>query len=134
MMYLDGVYTFEQEKAKFHFLTAPSSSELHNLLKSIAQRIVKLLEKRGWIVQDEGGEDKYLDLKSDEPMDYIHGSSVTYRIALGKYKGQKALSLKNLPNPKDYWQLFQNCDLHFPYRAFHICYMGLHIWLHGFSA
>ena len=84
-MCLDGVWTFEQQKAKFHYLSPPSSLELHNLLKTIAQRVVKLLEKRGLIVQDQGGEDKYLDLKLNEPMDHIHSSSITYRIALGKY-------------------------------------------------
>ena len=31
-------------------------------------------------------------------MDHIHSSSITYRIALGKYKGRKALSLKSIPN------------------------------------
>ena len=69
-------------------------------MKTISQRVVKLLEKRGLIVKDEGVEDKYLDLKSTEPMDYIHSSSITYQIALGKYKGQKALSFKSLPNIK----------------------------------
>ena len=98
MMYLDGVYTFEQKKVKFHFLTPPSLSELNNLLKTIAQRIIKLLEKRGLIIKDEGVEDKFLDLKANEPMDHIHSSSITYRIALGKYKGRKALSLKSIPN------------------------------------
>ena len=31
-------------------------------------------------------------------MDHIHSSSITYHIALGKYKGRKALSLKSIPN------------------------------------
>ena len=100
MMYLDGVYTFDQEKAKFHFLTPPNSSELNNLLKSIAQRIVKLLEKRALIVRDEGTGDKFLDLSPNEPIDQIHSSSITYRTALGKYKGQKALTLGSIPNLK----------------------------------
>ena len=78
----------------------PSSSELHNLLKTISQRVVKLLEKRGLIVKEEGVEDKYLDLKSTQAMDHIHSSSITYQIALGKYKGQKALCFKSLPNIK----------------------------------
>ena len=99
-MYLDGVYTFEQEKANFHFLTPPSLSELNNLLKTIARRVMKLLEKRGLIIKDEGIEDKFFDLKSDEPMDHIHSSSITYRIAFGKYKGYKALSFKSIPNAK----------------------------------
>ena len=80
---------------------SPSSSELNSLLKTIAQRIVKLLEKRGLIVRDEGTGDKFLDLSPDEPMDQIHGSSITYRIALGKYKGQKALTLGSLPNSQN---------------------------------
>ena len=79
MMYLDGVWTFEQEKATFHYLSSPSSSELPNLLKTIAQRVVKLLEKQGLIVPDQRVEDKYLDLKSIEPMDHIHASSITYQ-------------------------------------------------------
>ena len=33
-------------------------------------------------------------------MDHIHSSSITYRIALGKYKGHKALALRTLPNPQ----------------------------------
>ena len=100
MMYLDGVYTFDQEKTKFHFLTPPNSSELNNLLKSIAQRIVKLLEKRALIVRDEGTGDKFLDLSPNEPIDQIHSSSITYRTALGKYKGKKALTLGSIPNLK----------------------------------
>ena len=100
MMFLDGVYTFEQEKTKFHFLTFPSLLELNSLLKTISQRIVKFLEKRRLIVKDEGVGDKFFDLKPEAPMDHIHASSVTYRIALGKYKGQKVLSLKSFSNTK----------------------------------
>ena len=97
MIYLDGVYTFEQKKEKFHFLIPPSQSELNSLLKTIAQRIVKLLEKRGLIVRDEGTGDKFLDFNPDEPMDQIHSSSITYRIVLEKYKGEKALTLGSIP-------------------------------------
>ena len=100
MMYLDGVWTFEQKKAKFHFLTPPSLSELNSLLNTIAQRTIKLLEKRGLIIKDEGVENKFLALNPDEPMDYIHSSSITYRIALGKHKGQKALTLGSISNLK----------------------------------
>ena len=100
MIYLDGVYTFEQKKEKFHFLIPPSQSELNSLLKTIAQRTIKLLEKRGLIIKDEGVENKFLALNPDEPMDYIHSSSITYQIALGKYKGQKALTLGSISNLK----------------------------------
>ena len=75
----------------------PSQSELNSLLKTIAQRIVKLLEKQGLIVRDEETGDKFLDFNPDEPMDQIHSSSITYRIVLGKYKGEKALTLGSIP-------------------------------------
>ena len=37
MMFLDGTYTFENEKARFHFLAPPTQSELNNLLKTISK-------------------------------------------------------------------------------------------------
>ena len=46
ILYLNGVYTFEQNKASFHFITPPTQLELDNLIKTIAQRTVKLLEKK----------------------------------------------------------------------------------------
>ena len=49
---------------------------------------MKLLEKRGLIVQD------------TEAIDHIHSSSITYRIAFGPYKGQKDLTLRAMPNQK----------------------------------
>ena len=100
IMYLNGVYTFEQEKPHFHFISPPTQLELDNLLKTIAQRTVKLLEKRGLIVQDEGTEHQFLNVKDTEAIDHIHSSSITYRIAFGPYKGQKALTLRTMPNQK----------------------------------
>ena len=94
---LDGVWTFKQEKPHFHFISPPTQLELDNLLKTIAQRIVKLLEKRGLIVQDEGTEHQFLNVQDTESIDHIHSSSITYRIAFGKYKGQKALTLRTTP-------------------------------------
>ena len=97
IMYLDGVWTFKQEKPHFHFISPPTQLELDNLLKTIAQRIVKLLEKRGLIAQDEGTEHQFLNVQDTESIDHIHSSSITYLIAFGKYKGQKALTLRTTP-------------------------------------
>ena len=97
ILYLNGVYTFEQNKASFHLITPPTQLELDNLIKTIAQRTVKLLEKRGLIIRDEGAESSFLNIQDTEAMDVIHSSSITYRIAFGKYKGQKALTLEALP-------------------------------------
>ena len=99
-MYLDGVWTFEQGKADFHSITPPSQLELDSLLKTIAQRTMKLLEKRGFIVRAKETEPQFLNITNTQAMDVIHSSSITYRIALGKYKGQKALTLRTISNPQ----------------------------------
>ena len=114
-LYSDGVWTFNQEKASFCSLPPPSQVELDNLLKTIAQRTVKLLEKRGLIVKDEGSEHKFLNLKDTQAIDSIHSSSITYRIALGKYRGQKALTLRTRPTlskPKPYLAEYSGFSLH----------------------
>ena len=64
ILYLDGVWTFKQREANFHFITSLSQLELNNLLKTIIQRTLKLLKKRGLIVQNEGTE--HLDIKDRE--------------------------------------------------------------------
>ena len=99
IIYLDGVYTFDQKTTTFHLITPPTKLELDNLLKTIAQRTVKLLEKRGLIVRNQTEGDKFLNVTEAEAeaMDQIHASSITYRIAFGKYKGQKALTLRAIP-------------------------------------
>ena len=92
---LDGAYSFAEGKAQFHFNQAPSQEELEKLLNQIATRIVKHLEKRGLIQKDE--EDNYYLPNSENAFDHIQASSITYRIALGKNKGQKALTLQTVP-------------------------------------
>ena len=82
IMYLDGIYTFKQEKAEFHSVPSPTQMELNHLLKTIAQRTVKLLEKKGLIVKDEGEEHKYLNINGAEAIDHIHNSSISYQIAM----------------------------------------------------
>ena len=87
--------------------------ELDNLLKSIAQRTLKLLKKRGLIVKDEGTE--HLNIKDTQAMDHIHSSSITYRIAFGKYQGQKALTLRTaptLPKQKPFLAQYSGLSLH----------------------
>jgi len=96
---LDGAYSFDDGKAQFHFNQPPCQQELEKLLKQIATRIVKHLEKRGLIQKDE--EDNYFLPNSENAFDHIQASSITYRIAIGKTKGQKALTLKTVPTREE---------------------------------
>jgi ribosomal protein S27E len=90
IMYLDGVYCFEENKAKFQVTKPPTKAELEKVLSNISKRVVRLLERRGLIEAEPMPEEQ-------SGFSHIQASSIAYRIALGKYKGQKALTLKTLP-------------------------------------
>ena len=74
----------------------PVKGELDKLLNRIAHRVVKFLEKKGLLVRDEMGQE-YLSIEATQSMDQIQGASLTYKIALGKYKGKKALTFQSIP-------------------------------------
>ena len=93
-MYLDGVYSFEEGRAEFHITDPPTQKELEKLLGQIANRVVKLLLRRGLIEKAETD-----GLRLSAPADAfgrIQGASITYCIAFGKNKGKKALSLQTI--------------------------------------
>ncbi|MCB9025185.1 MAG: transposase [Bdellovibrionaceae bacterium] len=89
---LDGAYSFEGNKAQFHINQAPSHLDLEKLLKQITTRVVSHLEKRGLIQKED--ENNYYLSNRENAFDHIQASSITNRIALGKNKGQKALTLQ----------------------------------------
>ena len=74
---------------------------MEGLLTTIAQRVVRLLEKRELIIKDDS--QGFMNIDSHGVMDQIHGSSINYRIAFGKYKGRKALTLQTVSstNPQN---------------------------------
>ena len=96
------------------FASIKKGCEQMNLARSIYYYQVK----KGLIVKDEGTGDKFLDFNPDEPMDQIHSSSITYRIVLGKYKGEKALTLGSIPiksqkeKDKPFLSKYSGCSLH----------------------
>ena len=87
MMFPDGIYSFKNGRSKFHLTTPSSNRELDKLLKSLVHRVVRFLEKQGFIQRDE--DQAFVSTTSDpSAMDQVQSSSITYRIALGKNKGQ----------------------------------------------
>lgn len=102
MQWLDGVYetTTErpQRKPRLHRARAPSSAQLTVLAGSrIAHRVRRHLARRGWLE----GEDESVFLSdsagSDDGMDGLRMSSITYRIATGRDAGRKVITLQTLP-------------------------------------
>lgn len=105
MLWLDGVYedTTErpQRKPRLHRTRAPTSAQLTQLAGTIAHRVCRHLARKGWLE----GEDESVFLSdcagSDDGMDALRMSSITYRIATGRDAGRKVVTLHTLPNDAD---------------------------------
>jgi hypothetical protein len=76
-----------------------SNEELSRLTHPIAKRIGRYLELQGLLERD--AEHSYLNANAIEdeqdPMHQLHGSSVTYRVAVGPRQGRKVFTLQTLP-------------------------------------
>ena len=100
MLVLDGVYTFDHERPRFHRIKAPTQCELQRLLHTIARRVTGALERQGLLIRDI--EQPYLDLEAADGFEgqaYLQllGDAVHYRIATGPHAGGKALTLRTVP-------------------------------------
>lgn len=101
MLWLDGVYEEHIEqpprKPRLHRARAPSSAQLTQLAGTIAHRVCRHLTRKGWLE----GEDESSFLSdsagSDDGLDALRMSSVTYRIATGAQAGRKVATLQTLP-------------------------------------
>jgi hypothetical protein len=98
LLVLDGVYVADQQGCP-HFLlvSAPTSAELNQLLERIVDRVGRHLERVGLLERDEG--QAWLSEEGGEasPLDTLLGASITYRIAVGPQRGEKAFMLRTLP-------------------------------------
>ena len=94
---LDGVYRSSAGAPVFHEARAPSAAELKTLLNRIIQRVVKLLTRTGYLIEEQGV--RYLaQAESDCALTPLQAAACTYRIALGPHAGQKVLSLQTVPS------------------------------------
>jgi catechol 2,3-dioxygenase-like lactoylglutathione lyase family enzyme len=83
-------------------VSAPSAAELEALVRSMAERIGRSLERAGLITRDL--ENAYLafDPSEEAPINTLLGHSITYRIATGPREGQKVFTLFNRKNQYRY--------------------------------
>ena len=51
---LDGVYHTTEDTTVFHPVRAPSVEQLHILLRQIIKRVMKLLTRRGYLIEEQG--------------------------------------------------------------------------------
>ncbi|MGH8549012.1 MAG: transposase [Methylococcales bacterium] len=95
-LFLDGVYRIEGRVPVFQPERARTAEQLHTLLSQIIKRIMKLLTRRGYLIEEYGM--TYLaETDSDLAVAPLQSAACTYRIALGPRAGQKVLSLKTVP-------------------------------------
>ena len=91
MLFIDGVYTFDDERPRFDRGCAPTQPELQRLLRTTAARVTRALEKQGLLLRDE--DTPSLDLEPADGFEQLLGAAVQYRIATGTHAGRKALTL-----------------------------------------
>ncbi len=95
---LDGVYRRGADGAPTFVETeAPADDELHALLQTVITRLMKMLTRRGVLVEDIG--QTYLaepdaDDEDARTLRPLQAAAVTYRIAFGPRAGQKVLTLR----------------------------------------
>ena len=103
ILFVDGVYTIEGGTAQFHRLPTPSAIDINNTLNSISKRVLRFLEKTGYLTK--GEEQGILNLEeTPSGLDRIAGHSVVYRIAYGPKAGQKVFTLQT-KDPEPFLEL-----------------------------
>ncbi len=94
---LDGVYRCRGDGVpNFVEVGTPSDNELHALLQTVIARLMKLLTRRGVLIEEMG--QTYLaepdDGEEARTLRPLQAAAVTYRIAFGPRAGQKVLTLR----------------------------------------
>ena len=93
----DGAYRSDGTAPPvFHPVPPPDAADLQALVQRIAERLGRMLEKRGLIERD--AESAWLNGEPAEAgaLDDLIGHSITYRIAVGPRAGQKVFTLQSI--------------------------------------
>jgi hypothetical protein len=92
---LDGVDQRTEGDPVFDAARAPTSDELPGLLGQIIARLMKLLTRRGYLVEEQGMP-WLAETNTENSLASLQAASCTYRIVLGPCAGQKVLSLRTV--------------------------------------
>ncbi len=92
---LDGVYHLSGDQIVFRRVAAPTQEELSQLLERLVKRLLKLLTRRGYLVEDQG--QTYLEGEGEESaLSNLQAAATSYRIGLGPRRGKKVYALKTV--------------------------------------
>ena len=106
---LDGVYRCNTEgEPVFIEVPAPTDEALQTVLHKIITRLMKLLTRKGVLVEEHGQTyiaDDDADLDEARVLRPLQAAACTYRIAFGPRAGQKVLTLQGaMPRDTDFKQ------------------------------
>ena len=106
---LDGVYRRGVDRApEFVDVPEPTDEALHSVLHKIITRTMKLLTRRGVLVEEEGSTyvaDNGGDSDEARTLRPLHAAACTYRFAFGPRAGQKVLTMQGaMPRQRDFKQ------------------------------
>ena len=98
MLFLDGVYVTALDKRNqvFRRVKAPAQAALQTLVSSIASRLARFLVREGLLEQDVENSYLSLDHLEPNPLQQVHGHSITYLIAVGPQQGKRVFTLQTL--------------------------------------
>jgi hypothetical protein len=88
---LDGGYSFEHSKARFHRAGALHPEEHQALLSTVITRVTRTLVRAGVLMAED--EQPYLDLAMDSPYEQLAGAAIRYVIAAGPQAGRATMRL-----------------------------------------
>ena len=80
-------------------MRAPAAGQLQALLTRIIKRIMKLLTRKGYLLEDPGMT-TLADTDPDPALGPLQAAACTYRIAFGPRAGPKSTDLANRPQPR----------------------------------
>lgn len=93
---LAGVYRRTEGEPVVQQARAPTGDALRGLLDKRIARLMKLLTRQGYLIE-EHGMTCLVDIDADKPLASLQAASCAYRIASGPRAGQKVLSLRMVP-------------------------------------
>ncbi len=95
---IDGVFTqSESGEIEFHPAAPPTDEEMAQLVSTIRERILKLLESKGISIQNDDEAD-FDPLADDYPtLAGIYAASITHRVSMGKRAGMRVIRIGQYP-------------------------------------
>lgn len=96
MLFLDGIYDArEEDELQLRRTRTSTLAQLTRLAATIARRVCRHLEKRGFLESGGDGDGPHLSTNAcrEDGLDAVRMHAITYRIAMGPHAGRKVTTV-----------------------------------------